>query len=266
MIKTFNKNTLLALAALPVLSACGGGATTPAAIVDFLQTTPGETATVTVFTLDTGTSTAGSTTGTYTYATAAAAIAATDYSVDGSSVLSNDRTSTRYSYVAGLTVVDENRLILLQTDAPNLPSDTTVVYEGQGFVIVTDNGATYEGAMEATITANFGTAGDTVDVLLDELAATATKNGVIMVPADFTGSETVEFTGLVISGATFAQSAGSGSTIGGFGLATTSDTSGATLDVDGAFAGDNGTEVGGVGIIDQGGAGAEAFVIFSGTD
>ena len=266
MIKTFKGKSWLALAALPVLAACGGGTTTTSSEpFTVLGTTITGTETVAVLSLDTGTSTTASTSGTYNYTTDKVTVSSTDYSTDGSSVVSNDQSSGRYSYVAGLAGTSDYKLFALQTSADDLPSNVTVVYEGQGFVVVTANSATFEGAVESTITANFGTTGNTVDVLLDSLASDATKNGVAMVPADFTGAERIEFNDLVISGAGYTEGAGSSVVIHGFGLATTSNTTGATIDVTGVFAGDTGTETAGVGVIDQGGTGDEAFVSFSGT-
>merc|ERR1711916_373224 len=124
-------------------------------------------------------------------------------------------------------------------DAADLPSDTTIVYNGQALVTVTDASATYEGTMESTITANFGSAGDTVTIVLDTIADVAS------------GAEDITITDLVISGATFTTGGSTTAVVDGFGSAvSTIDTSGATLTAGGVFAGSAADEVAGAATVD----------------
>ena len=258
------KNPLVVLASVGVLSACGGGATTT--YYELLDTSGG-TATVQIVTLDPGSMTASSTTGTYDYATGTVTIGGTGITLDAASVLSNDQASAAYSYVSGLNVTDENKVIVVVTDAGDLPSNSTVVYDGQAQVTVTDASATYEGTMESTLTANFGIAGDTVTVALDTITdATETAGATITYVA--TGAEDITISDLVISGASFASGVGTTAVVDGFGSAIASiDTVGSTITGSGFFAGSTGQEVAGAATVDASGGtpGGTALITFTGT-
>ena len=262
------KNPLVVLASVGVLSACGGGATTT--YYELLDTSGG-TATVQIVTLDPGSMTASSTTGTYDYATGTVTIGGTGITLDAASVLSNDQASAAYSYVSGLNVTDENKVIVVVTDAGDLPSNSTVVYDGQAQVTVTDASATYEGTMESTITATFGTVGldtDTVTVVLGTITDATETSGGPAITYVANGGENITISDLVISGATFASGAGTTAVIDRFGgPADSIDTSGATITGSGFFAGSTGQEVAGAATVDASGGtpGGTALITFTGT-
>ena len=260
------KNPLVVLASVGVLSACGGGTTATTTYYELLDASGG-TFTVAVIAQDSG-SPIGTTTesGSYNIATGVTVGGGT-HSLDATSVLSNDRSSTAYSYVSGLTsAAGDYKIVGVVTDAGDLPSDTTVVYLGQAQVLVND-GVIYEGTMESTITATIGTVGtntNLVDVELrnisDGLRALATYGAGGL----GNGNELIQFTDLEISGSTFSAVASSGSVVDGFGSAAASiDTSSATLTASGFFAGSTGQEVAGGATMDT--AAAQALITFTGT-
>ena len=258
----FFKNPLVVLASVSVLGACGGGTTAATTYYELLDTSGG-TVTLTAITLDPGTMAASSESGSFDYATAVATLGGTGISLDAASALSKDQTAAAYSYVSGLSTTDDYKIIAVVTDAGDLPSDTTVVYNGQAIVTVTDASATYEGTMESTVTANFGTTGDTVTLALDTITdATETAGATIVYVAS--GAEDITFADLVISGSTFTTGAGTTAVVDGFGGAAASiDTSTATLTASGVFAGSTGQEVGGAATMDA--TGGTALVTFTGT-
>ncbi|MDP7150850.1 MAG: hypothetical protein QGI08_03505 [Paracoccaceae bacterium] len=260
------RKPLVILASVGVLGACS--TTTPATSYFELSDTSGGTATVRVVTLDPGTMTASTTTGTYDYATGTLTVGGPAITLDATSALSEDQGATAYSYVSGLNVTDENKMVVVVTDAADLPSDTTIVYNGQALVTVTDASATYEGTMESTITANFGSAGDTVTIVLDTITdATETAGATVAYVAS--GAEDITITDLVISGATFTTGGSTTAVVDGFGSAvSTIDTSGATLTAGGVFAGSAADEVAGAATVDASTAATNAgtaLITFSGT-
>ena len=238
-----------------MVAACGGSSTSTSDPYDVWDGSTGGTATVAVLSLDTSGPNIQKTSGTYTYADAQVAVASSDVDIDASSVLSLKRgDSERYSYVAGISDNSvDYRLIAVQTDSSNLPSDTTIEYLGQAIVRVTTSGGTFVGTMDSTVTANFGSTGPNVNILLSGYDGD-----------DQTGDELIEFRNLSISGAGYEESDLSTAVIENFGVLTAVNTDGAILDVIGVFAGDNGTETAGVGTIEAVGT-EEALVQFSGT-
>jgi hypothetical protein len=249
------RKPLVMLASVGLLSACG--ATTATTYSELLDTSGG-TAAVQVVTLDPGTMTASTATGSYDYATATLTVGASTITLDAASALSEDQASAAYSYVSGLDVTNENKVIVVVTDAADLPSDTTIVYNGQALVTVTDATATYEGTMESTITANFGITGDTVTVVLDTITD-ATETGATTIAYTATGAEDITISDLAISGATFSTGGSTTAVVDGFGSAvSTIDTSGATLTASGLFAGSAADEVAGAATVDASGAALNA--------
>jgi len=254
----FIKTPCLTLASVAFLTACGGATTsTTSTPFDTLAGTTGGTVNVTALSRDTGTNAIGSTTGTYTYASAAATVAATNMTLDATHVLSLKQGGTdRYSYVAAITDPGgDYTLIALHTDPNDLPTNATIIYEGQAYVIVTNGTGTqnFEGSMDSTVTANFGTSGGNVAVELVNFMSTGTV----------TGSEKISFTSLDISGAGYVDGTSTTATLENFGVALTPvNTAAATIDVIGVFAGDTGTETAGVGAIVANDG--QALVSFSG--
>lgn len=249
----------MALASVALVAACGGSSTSTSDPYDVLDGSTGGTATVKALSLDTGSGLAiASTSGTYNYSAGEVTIGSSAKPVNASSVLSLKQGGTeRYSYVAGITDdAGDYRLIAIQTDPDNLPSNTTITYEGQSIVVVTVNGGVtenFEGTMNSTVTAKFGSAGDSVDVVLTGYSGTGETG------AD---TEQITFRGLDISGAGYVTDGDTTATIENFGSQQSVNTDSATINLIGVFAGDNGTETAGVGSIQA--SGGTAAVSFSG--
>ena len=251
--KNFRAQSALVLTAVGLLAGCGGGSTGPEAFTSLTQAT-GSDATVYVLVNDTGGRATSSASGTYRYADATASIGTVDYGLDAESILSTDQTGTRYKYVAGLSGGTDYKILALQTAAADMPSGT-VTYLGQSTVVVVD-GSSFSGSMDSTVTANF--ADSDVTVVLDNISNFS--NGGDDTP---TGTETITFTALPISGATFVADENTTVSIVGFTAPNIpSNTEGANISVSGVFAGDQAEEVAGVAYVD---GGVQAIVSLAGT-
>lgn len=252
----------MALASVALVAACGGSSTSTSDSYDVLTGTTGGTETVKALSLDTDGLAISQTSGTYNYSAGEVTIGSSAKPVNASSVLSLKQggTTERYSYVAGITDdAGDYRLFAIQTDPDNLPSNTTVTYEGQAIVVVTIGSGTtenFEGTMDSTVTAKFGSTGDSVDVVLTGYTPPTGSSVVV------TDNEQITFRGLDISGAGYVNDGDTTATIEKFGSQQSVNTDSATISLIGVFAGNNGTETAGVGAIQA--DGGTAAVSFSG--
>lgn len=259
----FINASLLSMVSVGLLSACGGATTTATTSYNALTSTSGGTATVTAITLDTGATSAGTASGTFNHATAVATLGGSGIALDTAGALSNDTSTSRYSYVAGLNTTDDYKVVAVATDISDLPSNVTVVYNGQALVTVTDATATYEGTMDSTVTANFGTTGNTVTVALDSISNATITAATTPNTYRASGAEDITFANLDLSGNGFSAGAGTTAVVDGFGgVAASIDTSGATLTAAGVFAGPSAEEVAGAATVDA--AAGTALVTFTG--
>lgn len=249
----------MALASVALVAACGGSSTSTSDPYDVLTGTTGGTVTVKALSLDTNGLAVSQSSGTYDYSAKQVTIGSSVINADEASEMSIKQGSTdRYSYVVGVDDSDY-RLIAIQTDPDNLPSNKTITYEGQAIVVVTiGSGATesFEGTMDSTVTANFGSTGDSVDVVLTGYTPPTGSSVVV------TDNEQITFRGLDISGAGYIKDGDTTASIEKFGSQQSVDMTGATINLIGVFAGDNATETAGVGAIQA--DGGTAAVSFSG--
>ena len=255
----------LVLSSTALLSACGGATTTATNSFATLTSTTAGSSTVTAVTLDSGTPTTSSQSGSFAHASSTATLGGSGITLDASSALSNDQAGDRYSYVAGLNTSTDFKVVAIATDASDLPSNQTVTYNGQALVTVTDVAATYEGTMESTVTANFGSTGSDVNVVLNSITnATQTTGAAAPTTYTATNSENITFSDLTISGNGFASDTGSSASITGFGAGGgTFNATNTEISATGVFAGPTADEVAGAGTIST--TGATALVTFSGT-
>ena len=249
--------------ALSTLAACGGGGGSDSAVTIDPLTTQVGTASASIVKLSPGTKVASSEAGTYDYSTGEVTVNATAISLDTDSPLSKTTDGTAYSFVSALNdaQTDTEVLVGLTTPAANIPTTGTLNYAGQAEFTVVD-GASYEGIMESSISADFENS--LLDIVLNNASGITRNDGINTTNPAATGTESITIEDLAISGTGFVNADGSSFSVSGFtGANIVTDTDGGTLSASGIFAGTNAEEAAGSASIDANNS--QTLVTFSGT-
>ena len=154
-----------------------------------------------------------------------------------------DAFSARFTVAAG----DTNTLgiVGIATSAADLPSGTAT-YAGDTILTATSGTDLFDLTGTATVTAEFGASSPTVTTALTDLAGTQEVEGGTSAPETVADAGSLTISGSAISGAAFS---GGSAELTSDVLALSGD---ADVNVEGSFYGPDGSEVGGVFIIDDG--------------
>lgn len=158
----------------------------------------------------------------------------------------------------------ETKLVALSTDAPDMPTAGSSIYTGKAEVLVADGSAAYMVTMDALTTVTFG-AGGGVDFAGSSVAAGGAVVDIsgqqYYVP---TGTETVMFSNLALSGQSFSATSASRAAASGFGAGPELFDQSATVYASGVFAGQTPEEIAGAASA-RAPTGAELLVTFTGS-
>jgi len=156
------------------------------------------------------------------------------------------------SYVGAIGGGSDNKFFLVPTQAPDMPTGSAT-YTGLASVVVpvaanSANDGVYAGQMNSSLTVTFDPTSTSSQLALSNLTDGQVTTTANPTPQTYTstGSENVTFNNLSVSGTTITQTGTTGVSVTGFGgAAATPSTSGASVDVAGAFAGPQAAEVAG---------------------